>query len=83
MNIYISGPIHRPVNKFNFNYVSNILNDIKHQLDKYNNKTIEILTEFKDVEILKKEQNDTDYDNGLKQLGDNYIELRTFNLMEN
>ena len=82
MNIYIAGEPHRPNNKFNFNFSSNILNDMKHQLDKYNNETIKILTDFNDVEIVKKEQNHYDYDNSSKNLDDNYIELRTYNLLE-
>ena len=82
MNFYLLGAIHRPINKFNFNYVSNILADTKHQVDKYNEETIKILVDFKDVSSVKEDQNHNDYDNDLKQLDDNYIELRTYNLME-
>ena len=82
MNIYISGQPHRPINKFNFNFVSSILNDMKHPLDKYNNETIQILTDSNDVEILLKKQNHAAYDNCLKYLDDNYMELRSSNLME-
>ena len=82
MNIYIAGEPHRPNNKFNFNFASNLLSDMKHQLDKYNNETIKILTDFNDVETVKKEQNHYDYDNSSKNLDDNYIELRTYNLLE-
>ena len=34
------------------------------------------------LKLLKQEQNHADYDNCLKYLDDNYIELRTNNLME-
>ena len=82
MEIYLAGQPHRPNNKFNFNLASNILNDMKYQLDKYNKATLDLLTGFSDVPTLKTEQKHEDYDHGLKKLDDNYIVLRTHNLLE-
>jgi hypothetical protein len=82
ISFYLECAIHRPKIAFTINECYNMLLSNKHQLEAYNKLTLDLLTNYEDVNELKNKQLEQDYNNDNKKIDNDYIHFRTYNLQE-